>query len=168
MFLIYLWKGCHMIPLPWTMFTLTLAGYKFMETVLSLGPHQPPAGWKHHVVKPLTLLRPSFTLLYFCMEDSERQFWIHNLGPCVFICWGQQVVAPLCFHWWNFLCQVPLPRPPLLQPQSCPRVSAALETAANQPQCLHLDIAPPQKWQHIKRSVPMLWGWLHFFNMLSD
>lgn len=41
--------------------------------------------------------------------------------------------------------------------------------------CLHLDIAPPQKWggaisryKHIKRSVPTLWRWLHFFNMLSD
>lgn len=75
------------------------------------------------------------SLLYFCMEDSKWTFWSHNLAdPCVFMSSGQQAVVPPCFHLWYFLCRVPLPRPPPLQLQSCPQVSAARQSIANPPQ----------------------------------
>lgn len=71
--------------------------------------------------KPMTRLRLSLALLYFCMEGSEKVSR-KLTDPCV-ISLGQQAVVVSWLHLWNFLSWVPLPRPPPLQLQSCPPAS---------------------------------------------
>lgn len=105
------------------------------------------------------------------MEDSERQFWIHNLaGPSVFYLLG----TAGCGTFVLSLMKLPLSGSSTQASSStASELSTGVSSTGNCSQsttvnCLHLDIAPPQKWEHIKRSVPTLWRWLHFFNMLSD
>lgn len=84
--------------------------------------------------KPLTWLRPSFLCCTSAWKTQNERFEaIISLTLFFLISSGQQAVAPPCFHLWNVPCRAPLPRPPPLQLQSCPQVSAARQTAASRP-----------------------------------
>lgn len=95
-------------------------GRNFGEIGSSFTQHQPPSGVTCHIGNHWHGCVHHSLCCTSAWRLTEGEFQGCKLtDPCVFISSGQQAVVVSWLHLWNFLCWVPLPRPPPLHTRRC-------------------------------------------------